>query len=269
MLFATRLCVYAVCLAGFVTDCLAQNQHLPLVERYRRARLTIVVDSVLHTLPPTLPFRSPVHLDTPADTLVAWVEQWQRKSVPAAIPESPPEEGDRWKLYSRLERSLFEQTFSNTLWAFLGTTRYRTPVDTTNTSQIRARLQAAFGAPTRTVMELDDAGQLAPGDYIQFEYWFVLNDTIPLKVVDVNGPMNRGVIVASDERYRDTLFEIRQTFLEEVVTDTTAAPFTDYYYHYETRRWYRAGYTGIRYFVERIAPPNRELGRPRIHKPEG
>lgn len=269
MLSATRLCVLAVCLAGFAADCFAQP--LSLVERYRRARLGVVVDNILQTLPPTLPFRGPVHIETPADTLISWIDRWRKKQEAPVVeaPKQPLEEGVRWKLYSRLERPVFERAFKQTLWSFLGTTRYQTPVDTTNTARIRARLQAAFGAPTRTVIELDTTKRLAPGDYIQFEYWFVLNDTIPLKVVDVNGPLNRGVIVASDERYRDTLFKIRQAFLEEVVMDAEEEPFTDYYFHYETRQWYRAGYTGERYFLERIRPPNRAAGRPQLQTPDG
>lgn len=268
---AIRLTFLGICLFAWSHESFAQQAPLTLVERYRQARLQVQVDSILQVLPPRLPFRGPVYIETPADTLRAWIAQWARRDTSATRVSQPTlDEGSiQWKLYSRLERPIFEAEHEETLWSFLGSTRYRTVVDTIYTSHIRARLQAAFGAPTRTVVELPPALDRAPGDYIQFEYWFVLNDSIPLKVTDVNGPLDRGVVVASDHRYRNILFQIRQAFLAEVVTEGRPAAFTDYYFHYETQRWYRAGFTGEQYFVDRIRPPRLDQGRPRLEQPSG
>ncbi len=162
---------------------------------------------------------------------------------------------------SRLQRVWYQQEYGSTLWAFLGSNEL-TPLDTTWTRDLRARLEARFGMPTQTLADLKTTQNLRREEYIQFEYWFVLNDSIPLMVMDVNGPFERGVVVATDHRYRETLFELRQAFLMQLMEGDLRKPYLDYYYHYDAQAWYRTGYDGRRYFTQRIARPNLERGRP-------
>jgi hypothetical protein len=87
---------------------------------------------------------------------------------------------------------------------------------------------------------------------IQFEYWFVVNDSIPVRVSDVNGPVERGVIVSTDRAHREQLPALRAALFGPL-RRAERAPYVDYYYEEETRRWYRVGYDGTRFFRERIS----------------
>src|SRR5690606_26124355 len=116
------------------------------------------------------------------------------------------------------------------------------------------RLQTRFGAPTRTLADLDIDG-LRADDHIQFEYRFVVNDTLPLVVLDTGGPFERGVVVASDSRYRDHLFALRQALLDALHLASGPAPYADYFFNAREQAWYRTGYDGTGYFARRISRP--------------
>ncbi len=214
-----------------------------------------------------MPVRPLDHVPGVADTVSAWVERKQPKPPTHEIapePEEPAELVQSWQLIKPLERNWFRQTFQTTLWAFLGSNSLSL-IDTMRTSEVRARMAAAFGEPTQTVADLGNVRNLQREEYIQFEYWFVLNDTIPLLVIDVNGPFERGVVVATDQRYRDQLYDLRDTFLTQRIADGRRELFVDYYYHYDQRTWYRTGYDGVRFFRQRIGPPNLTRGRPTLN----
>jgi hypothetical protein len=133
-----------------------------------------------------------------------------------------------------------------------------TPADTTMTRVLRAKLQAHFGTPTQV---LADFNLRKPRDeYVQFEYWLVVNDSIPVKITDANGALDRGLIVATSAAYRDHLFDLRQAILAPVV-DAEPAPYVDYYFETETRRWYRTGYDGQSYFLDPISRYRTTPGR--------
>jgi len=125
-------------------------------------------------------------------------------------------------------------------------------------------LQAHFGDPTRTLAEVDLVQQRPRDEYIQFEYWLVLNDSIPFRIMDVNGPFERGIVVASAPRYRDQLRAIRQALLERLITEPRRAPFVDYYYQRETDTWYLTGFDGGAFFLEPIRRPLMIPGRPQL-----
>ena len=80
----------------------------------------------------------------------------------------------------------------------------------------------------------------------------MVNDSIPVRVSDVNGPGERGVIVAADRRYRADLVALR-TALFRPLRREERAPYVDYYYQPEPRRWYRVGFDGRTFFRERIS----------------
>ena len=65
-----------------------------------------------------------------------------------------------------------------------------TVVDQLPTSEIRSRLQAVFGDPTVTLDDFIGMENVRPGNSVQFEYWFVVNDSIPMIVLDIDGPFH-------------------------------------------------------------------------------
>lgn len=222
-----------------------------LVDRYRAARHRMLVQDILQRANRGLPALSPVWLATPADSL--------RPAAPTPVARRADTDTTGVVLTDvrhvrKLERGWFEQRFADTRWSFLGSGRYFTPFDTTRTRDLRARLQAQFGDPTQTLGDRDDLRTTRDDrdDYVQFEYWFVVNDSIPVKVTDANGPYDRGLIVVADARYRDRLFALRQTLLRPL-HQPRRAPYVDYYYDAERRRWYRTGFDGQTFFVDRVS----------------
>ncbi len=231
-----------------------------LIDRYLDARLRVKAEQVQRRFGLRARPLPPVWIDS--DT--PWIgARHPRPDTTTAETTPPPIRITSWRLYKKLERRAFEIRFEQTQWAFLGSNTL-TPLDTTRTPELRARLEAHFGPPTRTLAELEDLASLPREAFIEFEYWFVLNDSIPLVLVDVNGPFERGLVVASDHRYRDVLFDLRETFLGEMMRSGRYGPFVDYYYHYDTKTWFRTGFDGVAFFLERISRPELFLGRPRL-----
>jgi hypothetical protein len=172
----------------------------------------------------------------------------------AAAPAPPPAPGfeiQRVELVPRLVRSWFRKAFGDTRWSFLGSTSDLAPLDTTHTRELRARLQAHFGDPSQTMADGDPH---APrDDYTQFEYWFVVNEAVPVVVTDVAGPYDRGLVVATDRRYRADLRALRRALLGVLIDEPARAPYVDYYYDDTADAWHRAGFDGTDFFVERVS----------------
>lgn len=241
----------------------AKLSRYALPEVYREARRQKIFTQILAELPPFVP-RPPEPMPNAYDTLAQWLARFDPDYIPPPPPEVPLVV-EQWKLYRRVERSGFERRFAGTEWAYLGNNQY-TELDTSRTSLVRARMQERFGAPTKTLVELDYSRNLRAEEYIQFEYWFALNDSIPFIVMDVHGPFDRGVVVLSDQRYRDDLYDLRQQLLA-TLPEASPAPFVDYYYNPRTRRWYRTGFDGHHFFTDPIGQPNLARGRPQLPAP--
>lgn len=218
---------------------------LNLIDRYRTARVQALARQALRhgwtarALPPdSVPVARPRVLRRPDE------EESAQDSDPA--PRFPI---DDVRTVHPLERGWFSAKYEATDWSFLGASTNLTFFDTTYTRDLRARLQAQFGDPTQTLADLPDTSRIGEA---QFEYWFVVNDSIPVRVSDVNGPNERGVIVSTSRGYRQDLVPLREALLHPL-RDAERAPFVDYYYEEETRRWYRVGYDGSQFFRERIS----------------
>lgn len=232
-----------------------------LAELYRLARFTVQAEAHLQAKGMRAVPAEPLHIPSRSDTLLQWIVAMNGDGRGASLNENFAI--DAWRLIRRAERNWFEKQHAGTLWAYLGTESLL-PIDTTLTRDLRARLEGYFGPPTQTITEVFGAPDTrdARDRFIQFEYWFVLNDSIPLLVMDVNGPLERGLVVSSDYRYRDILLHIRESFMEQFLRSDRRAPYIDYYYNPIESSWYYAGYDGERYFLERTKPPNLALGRP-------
>ncbi len=189
--------------------------------------------------------------------------------LPPALPLPAAFRVEAWRPVRRLERFWFERRFPGLRWSYSGNNS-RMGLDTSWTRVLRGRLEAAFGPPTQTLIESRRRpGARGAEEYIQFEYWIIANDSIPLLVMDVDGPFDRGLVVATDQRYRNALPDLRVELLRELLKKQFPEPYVDYYFNKDQRQWYRAGFNGARYFQERIAPPDLSRGRPRLDDDQG
>ncbi|MDQ7040562.1 MAG: hypothetical protein Q9M35_06440 [Rhodothermus sp.] len=229
-----------------------------LVWTYRTAWLKQQADEWATMLPPRPPEPVPLALYARYPVLERLLTQAaaQKQPGPSFVLTS-------WRVVRRFEQRWFQRRFGQAGWAYLGSNRW-TPLDTLRTAELRARLQAHFGDPTRTLAEVDLHQRRPREEYIQFEYWLILNDSIPFRIMDVNGPFERGIVVASAPRYRDQLWIMRQTLLGRLITNPRRAPFVDYYYQRETDTWYLTGFDGQQFFLKPIRRPYVLPGRPRL-----
>lgn len=227
------------------------SDSLSLAERYRNARVRMLVQEYLseHKYLPVRPPR-------PLPVRVEFLRE------PAQDSTTEPESRNEFSITQvrrvrDLERGWFREEYGEVDWSFLGAGTRLSFFDTTRTRDLRARLQSEFGDPTRTLSEIySREWRRAPDstreDPIQFAYWFVVNDSIPVRVSDVNGPSERGVIVSTSRQHRRELVGLRAALLEPLRRGDRA-PYVDYYYEEETRRWYRVGFDGRDFFRERVS----------------
>jgi len=237
-----------------------------LISRYRMARYRFLAQQFVAEMPmEALP---PRPLRTPVDSL------FESSSSPSPPHTAPKDDKRTFPIedlheVSDLERSWFRNRYSDVEWSFLGSGPRLTMLDTARTRELRARLQAHFGAPTHTPAEVDlDEWVRRPDsireDLVQFAYWFVVNDSIPVRVTSVEGPMERGLIVSTAQAYRDQLVALRASLLRPLRREKRA-PYVDYYYDEDARRWYRVGFDGNSFFREHISRRDIVRGRrPRL-----
>lgn len=240
-----------------VTDASGQSSESTrsLLEMYQEAHLRKEAQNVL--------LRQGLQAAPLPPDRIPWVSESIREQMAVLdalrYPEPPPLVHSV-RLISSSEIDIFEEAFGSTKWAYVGSNE-RIPVDTTRTRQLRAMLEAYFGPPTSTVVEQIGASE-AISEYVQFEYRFVLNDAIPVIVVDVNGPFERGVVTMTDRTYRDLLPKLKHALLHPVLEKAVHAPYADYYYVSALESWFLTGFDGERFFLEGIPPPDMKQGRP-------
>ncbi|MEL7833878.1 hypothetical protein [Fodinibius sp. Rm-B-1B1-1] len=117
-----------------------------------------------------------------------------------------------------------------------------TKLDDKQTNEIRARLQAEFGAPTQTLKDLLNQPNFRPGKAIQFEYWFMVNDSIPLIVLDWNGPFGSGLTYGGASKYIDLMPQIKREFVQKLLAVEDFGEYEDYFYSPEKEQWYSVSY---------------------------
>jgi hypothetical protein len=173
---------------------------------------------------------------------------------PVVKPKSEPRPRytvNSWRAARRLDKEWFEKRFSEVKWAFLGYQKLGI-LDTTQTRVLRGRLEEVFGAPTSATIDDLKPGHGRIEDYVQFEYWIVVNDSIPIKVLDVNGPFDRGLVFAGDRAHLDVLYDVKDALAELIGPGKPIAPYVDYYYDVAERIWYRTGYRNRAFFLHRL-----------------
>ncbi len=233
-----------------------------LLKRYMQARTAWLAERDAPGGARKLTVRPPERIDIPGDTLRAWLANLEHERLMAILPE-PVETFSiqSWEKIGHLRRAAHQAAFDSTAWAFTGSNS-RSPVDTMRTADLRSRLQTVFGPPTVTLAESADPETLRREQVIEFEYWFLLNDGVRVVVLDVNGPWDRGLVLAADQRYRSELPAIKEQLLEQLLPAADRTAFTDYYYNVDQRAWYLTGFDGASFFDRRILRPDLSLGRP-------
>lgn len=156
---------------------------------------------------------------------------------------------------TQAQRSDFQHRYRDINWSGAGF-RGLVVTDHIPTREIRARLQKAFGEPTQKVDDLVNQSNFRPGHYIQFEYWFIINGSIPLMILDVDGPFGNGLVYGGASRYIDLMPEIKRTLSGILMDVDNLAEYQDYYYDLDNGDWYRVEYKDGTFSNEKIAQPN-------------
>lgn len=153
------------------------------------------------------------------------------------------------------EQKAFMSRFEDIKWTGRGLNN-ATVIDNIPTMELRARLQQVFGEPTQKLEDLIGQKDFRPAEYVQFEYWFTVNDSIPLMVLDLDGPFEKGLVYGGGSRYIDMMPQIKRTFTKKLMGVDTLAPFEDYYYHIKRKQWYLVQYMDGEFEKEEIQQPD-------------
>lgn len=156
--------------------------------------------------------------------------------------------------FEKLSKSEQLRTFGNvnlTGQGLYGSTK----LDDLQTNEIRARLQAAFGDPTRTLKDLVNKENFRLGKAIQFEYWFAVDDSIPMVVLDWDGPFGGGLTYGGSSKYVDLMPQIKRAFVKKLMSIDTLGNYQDYFYSPERKQWYMVKHEDGKYTTLEIESP--------------
>jgi len=151
-------------------------------------------------------------------------------------------------------RQAFLNRFDDIKWTGQGLNR-ETTIDKVQTKELRARLQARYGNPTQKLEDLINRNDFRPGMAIQFEYWFTVDDSIPMMVLDIDGPFGQGLVFGGASRYIDLMPQIKRTFAEKLISVDNLAEFQDYFYSPEREQWYDVRYENGEFVTREIEAP--------------
>lgn len=153
------------------------------------------------------------------------------------------------------ERAAFQQRFADISWTGQGLYN-PTTIDRIPTVELRSRLQAVFGEPTQTINELINNNNFRPGKAVQFEYWFIIDEEIPLMILDLDGPFENGLVYVGASRYIDLMPQVKRTLNRMLMDESNElAPFSDYFYSPEREQWYLVEYRNGEFIRENIERP--------------
>lgn len=232
-----------------------------VLQRQRRdARLAEIMEALGSRVPP----RPPVELGTPDAATVAFrAVQARRQQARDSLVAAEGARADslilaaqlatlHWRKVEPGAQQDFVEQYAEAYW------KAADPrpglVDSLGTPALRGRLQAAFGDPTRNADAQRRYGY-GGSEYIQFEYWFVVNDSIPVLALDIDGPFGRGLLIATDEPFTSILQDLKADLSGQLDQARRPDPWVDYYYSYERRRWFRTGFNGAESFTVDVQPP--------------
>ncbi|MFN3597760.1 MAG: hypothetical protein ACK41D_10875 [Rubricoccaceae bacterium] len=256
-----RLLLLAALAAGGAPRAEAQDVLEMLRAQRRDARLAEIVREIVAARDGRLPLRPPHVLGEPDPFMVRHDAAVARR---AFLRDSLAQaERDRlarlappvleWVRVPADRQYSFLSRFGETFWR-VASTYEALPMDTRPTLELRGRLTAVFGAPTRNAAAAAQE-RYSGSEHVQFEYWLVVNDSIPLLVLDTDGPFGRGLLVAGDERHEHLLPQLKAALSEKLLDVRAPLPYVDYYHSFEQRQWFRAGFDGEQYFTVPVRTP--------------
>lgn len=152
------------------------------------------------------------------------------------------------------QREEFLRRFSEIKWTGQGLYQ-QTRIDNAETSEVRARLQSRYGDPTQKLEDLIDTKGFRPAEAIQFEYWFTVDDSIPMMVLDVDGPFGNGLVYGGASRYVDLMPQIKRTFSQKLMDVENPASYQDYFYSPEREQWFDVRYESGEHIARKINAP--------------
>jgi uncharacterized protein YbaR (Trm112 family) len=156
----------------------------------------------------------------------------------------------------RSERAEFQELFSSINWTGQGLYN-PTTIDRIPTIELRSRLQAVFGDPTQKIGDLINSENYRPGKAVQFEYWFIIDDEIPMMVLDLDGPFENGLVYVGASRYIDLMPQVKRTFTRLLMNEgDSLAAFSDFFYSPERDQWYEVAYRDGEFEREIIDRPS-------------
>ncbi len=170
-----------------------------------------------------------------------------------ALPAQGQFKEPEFEKMSKDQWAWFMNKFDNIKWTGQGLYR-KTDIDHMSTDTLRALLQATFGDPTKTIEDLVNTKSFRPGKAIQFEYWFTVDDSIPMMVLDIDGPFGRGLVYAGASRYIDLMPQVKRTFTQKLL-EQEPAEYSDYFYSPEEQQWFRVSYKNGVYKKDEIDSP--------------
>lgn len=243
-----------------------------LVETLRAERKRARVAEVLAELGPRVPPRGGLPTDAPHDPYVA--QLLARRAARAAAERARLAREDsaamalvpvtwRWAKTEPDAQGPFLDRYREAYWRAAPSVA-GLALDTTATPTLRGRLQNVFGRPTRNADAFRQVGY-AGSEAVQFEYWFVVNDSLPVLVMDLDGPFGRGLLVAGDEAHADLLPALKADLDARLAEALGPDPWVDYYRSDDRNQWFRTGYNGTEWFTVAIRPPAWSR-RPRVDR---
>lgn len=158
------------------------------------------------------------------------------------------------KKVSHAHRKQFTKKFKSIKWTGQGLYG-KTVIDSIQTNRLRARLQAAFGSPTQKVGDLIHKKSFNLKEAIEFEYWFTVNDSIPMMVLDIDGPFGHGLTYGGASRYIDLMPQIKRAFSRKLMSVDSLADYQDYFYSPERSQWFNVKYKNGKFTNKKISSP--------------
>lgn len=150
------------------------------------------------------------------------------------------------------DKARFQSMFSDIKWTGQGFNPNK--LDRIPAIEIRAHLQSAYGEPTQTIEDVAKQGKFRAGKAIQFEYWFIIDGKIPMMVLDLDGPFEKGLVYVGASRYIDLMPQVKRTFTR-TVTEAAPKEYKDYFFSPERQQWYQVTYKDGKYSKEEIDKP--------------
>lgn len=156
----------------------------------------------------------------------------------------------------RVGAAEFQRRFRNTRWTGQGMQGI-TEIDRIPSMELRARFQTAFGNPTQTLEDLIFKPGFRLAEAIQYEYWFVIDDEIPMMVLDIDGPFANGLVYAVSVAYIDLMPQIKRALSEKLMKPTVLDEYKDVFFSPERNQWYEISFRNSEFGYRPISVPDR------------